>query len=262
MSPKAILARTIVKPSSVVGLRGSRAPRWPGSAVGGLAGPTLLSEVGACGRRKLEAGKGPAHQSPRPRGQRSSKLVRWARRGRQCHRCPASLPDASAGAELVIVAEGVFSDPLAKRLPAHARTAGRRREEGPPGRSMMCSVRLQKPSRTGSRPRRISVAPTISRSESESTRRRCKSLSALTASSSTTQRGACSNRRANARRCCSSSGSCRSQRSVRSSEGSEVRRGPPARARRPRQPPRSGRARRDGAQRRAACRAADRVAAA
>ena len=37
-----------------------------------------------------------------PRGQRSSMLVRSPRRSRQCHRCPASLPYASAGAELVI----------------------------------------------------------------------------------------------------------------------------------------------------------------
>jgi hypothetical protein len=64
-------------------------------------GATLLSEVGACGRRKLESGKGPVHQSPRPRGRRSSKLGRSPRRVCRCHRCPASLPDASAGAELV-----------------------------------------------------------------------------------------------------------------------------------------------------------------
>src|ERR671919_3183610 len=85
-----------------MGLRGSRAPSWHGSADGRLAGATLLSEVGACGRRKLESGKGPVHQSPRLRGRRSGELVRSTLRVCRCHRCPASLPDASAGAELVI----------------------------------------------------------------------------------------------------------------------------------------------------------------
>jgi hypothetical protein len=73
-----------------------------GSADGRLTGATLLSEVGACGRRKLGSGEGPAHQSPRPRGRRSSELVRSPPRVCRCHRCPASLSDASAGAELVV----------------------------------------------------------------------------------------------------------------------------------------------------------------
>ena len=84
-----------------------------GSADEGLAGATLLSEVGACGRRKLESGKGPAHQSLRPRGRQSSELVRSPRRVCRCHRCPASLPDASAGAELVIALEPPAPGPAA-----------------------------------------------------------------------------------------------------------------------------------------------------
>ena len=67
-----------------------------------LGGATLLSEVGAGGRRKLGAGEGLAHQSLKLRGRRSSELVRSPPRVRRCHRCPASLPDASAGAELVM----------------------------------------------------------------------------------------------------------------------------------------------------------------
>jgi hypothetical protein len=81
------------------------------SADGRLAGATLLSEVGACGRRKLESGTRPAHQSPRLRGRRASGFVRSPRRDRRCHGRPASLPDASAGAELGICAGTAGSSP-------------------------------------------------------------------------------------------------------------------------------------------------------
>jgi len=89
-----------------------------GSADGRLAGATLLSEVGACGRRKLGSGEGPVHQSLRVRGRRSSKLVRSPLRVCRCHRCPASLPDASAGAELVIAPEPPDPGPAALRAVA------------------------------------------------------------------------------------------------------------------------------------------------
>ena len=96
---------TVVEPSSVIGRRGSGLQARAGSADGRLVGATLLSEVGAGGPRKLESGTGPAHQSPRLRGCRSSEIFRSPRRVRRCHRRPASLPDASAGAELVIALE-------------------------------------------------------------------------------------------------------------------------------------------------------------
>jgi hypothetical protein len=198
-------------------------PSWS-SSPGGLEDAQLVTALARCGMGKVpevteglllhDVEQGVVVEIDLARGGRPACLGR-ARAGILARFCfvlghchlpcrpfldVAERPLFAALPSTTLPAVELWLEPVGKACSGPAPDGRSERKQGPPGRSMVCSVRLQKPSRTGSRPRRISVAPTISRSASESTRRRCKSLSALTASSSTTQRGACSNRRANARR--------------------------------------------------------------